>query len=177
MPQDVLEVTTKFIRDPVRILVKKYELTLEGIKQFYIAVEMLPAVSPGRSGRLATRPSKTLPYTRHSLFIEKRSLGTFPPSQLPAQLTPGTIRTPFHLSLDARFGRQDQRWFVVTFKCSRADIYYLYDDAGGAICEGGRGHDLGQVTHADVSMEDARKFKCVHPNRHQPSAQDYQVSA
>jgi translation initiation factor 4A len=39
MPQDVLEVTTKFMRDPVRILVKRDELTLEGIKQFYIAVE------------------------------------------------------------------------------------------------------------------------------------------
>lgn len=39
MPQEVLEVTTKFMRDPVRILVKKDELTLEGIKQFYIAVE------------------------------------------------------------------------------------------------------------------------------------------
>jgi len=39
MPQDVLDVTGKFMRDPVRILVKKDELTLEGIKQFYIAVE------------------------------------------------------------------------------------------------------------------------------------------
>ncbi|EPY50251.1 translation initiation factor eIF4A [Schizosaccharomyces cryophilus OY26] len=39
MPQDVLEVTTKFMRDPIRILVKKDELTLEGIKQFYVAVE------------------------------------------------------------------------------------------------------------------------------------------
>merc|ERR1711937_606915 len=39
MPLDVLEVTEKFMREPVRILVKKDELTLEGIKQFYIAVE------------------------------------------------------------------------------------------------------------------------------------------
>ncbi|KAL1917443.1 uncharacterized protein VTP21DRAFT_3836 [Calcarisporiella thermophila] len=39
MPQDVLEVTTKFMRDPIRILVKRDEITLEGIKQFYIAVE------------------------------------------------------------------------------------------------------------------------------------------
>ncbi|CAO1626036.1 unnamed protein product [Sympodiomycopsis kandeliae] len=39
MPQDVLEVTKKFMRDPVRILVKRDELTLEGIKQFYVAVE------------------------------------------------------------------------------------------------------------------------------------------
>jgi translation initiation factor 4A len=39
MPLEVLEVTKKFMRDPIRILVKKEELTLEGIKQFYISVE------------------------------------------------------------------------------------------------------------------------------------------
>ncbi|KAJ3039071.1 translation initiation factor eIF4A [Rhizophlyctis rosea] len=39
MPADVLEVTKRFMRDPIRILVKRDELTLEGIKQFYIAVE------------------------------------------------------------------------------------------------------------------------------------------
>lgn len=39
MPGDVLDVTTKFMRDPVRILVKKEELTLEGIKQFYVLIE------------------------------------------------------------------------------------------------------------------------------------------
>lgn len=39
MPLDVLDVTSKFMRDPIRILVKKDELTLEGIRQFYVAVE------------------------------------------------------------------------------------------------------------------------------------------
>jgi len=39
MPSEVLEVTAKFMRDPIRILVKRDELTLEGIKQFFIAVE------------------------------------------------------------------------------------------------------------------------------------------
>jgi translation initiation factor 4A len=39
IPTDVLEVTKAFMRDPIRILVKRDELTLEGIKQFYIAVE------------------------------------------------------------------------------------------------------------------------------------------
>jgi len=39
MPQDVLELTSKFMRDPIRILVKKDELTLEGIRQFYVNVE------------------------------------------------------------------------------------------------------------------------------------------
>jgi len=39
MPLEVLEVTSKFMRDPIRILVKRDELTLEGIKQFFIAIE------------------------------------------------------------------------------------------------------------------------------------------
>lgn len=39
MPVDVLEVTKKFMRDPIRFLVKPDKLTLENIKQFYIAVE------------------------------------------------------------------------------------------------------------------------------------------
>lgn len=39
MPPDVLEVSRCFMRDPVSILVKKEELTLEGIKQFYVNVK------------------------------------------------------------------------------------------------------------------------------------------
>lgn len=39
LPHDVLEMTSKFMNDPIRILVKRDELTLEGIKQFFVAVE------------------------------------------------------------------------------------------------------------------------------------------
>ena len=39
LPHDVLDITTKFMTDPIRILVKRDELTLEGIKQFFVAVE------------------------------------------------------------------------------------------------------------------------------------------
>jgi hypothetical protein len=39
LPLEVLDVTDKFMRDPVRILVKREQLTLAGIKQFYIAME------------------------------------------------------------------------------------------------------------------------------------------
>ena len=39
LPHDVLEMTSKFMSDPVRILVKRDELTLEGIRQFFVAVE------------------------------------------------------------------------------------------------------------------------------------------
>ena len=39
LPNEILEMTRKFMTDPVRILVKRDELTLEGIKQFFVAVE------------------------------------------------------------------------------------------------------------------------------------------
>ena len=63
--------------------------------------------------------------------------------------------------------------FVVTFKRSRAGIYYLEGDAGIdirhgdlVIVEGDRGCDLGQITHVDVSQEDANKFKAHATDEH-----------
>lgn len=39
MPAEILELTKTFMRSPARILVKNEELTLEGIKQFFIGIE------------------------------------------------------------------------------------------------------------------------------------------
>lgn len=39
MPPEIVEMTDKFMKDPVKILVQKEKLTLEGIKQFYITLE------------------------------------------------------------------------------------------------------------------------------------------
>merc|ERR1719397_1335884 len=39
LPNEVLEMTAKFMTDPMRDLVKRDELTLEGIRQFFVAVE------------------------------------------------------------------------------------------------------------------------------------------
>jgi hypothetical protein len=64
------------------------------------------------------------------------------------------------------FGRPGRRLYVVTFKCSRAEIYYTYDNTGLeircgdlVIVEGDRGCDLGQVTYADIPLEVARRHK------------------
>ena len=57
MPHDVLELTTKFMNDPVRILVKRDELTLEGIKQ--VRSRTLTA-GERRQVLLCVRPSLTL---------------------------------------------------------------------------------------------------------------------
>lgn len=39
MPESLNVLTNKFMRDPIRILVKTEQLTLEGIRQYYVAVE------------------------------------------------------------------------------------------------------------------------------------------
>lgn len=39
MPHEVLELTEKFMKNPVKVIVKAEELTLEGIRQYYIAVD------------------------------------------------------------------------------------------------------------------------------------------
>eukprot|EP00164_Ancoracysta_twista_P002522 GFYU01003360.1.p1 GENE.GFYU01003360.1~~GFYU01003360.1.p1 ORF type:complete len:410 (-),score=138.66 GFYU01003360.1:247-1476(-) len=39
LPNEILQMTKKFMHDPIRILVKRDELTLDGIKQFFVGVE------------------------------------------------------------------------------------------------------------------------------------------
>jgi len=39
LPQEILDLTNLFLKSPLKILVKRDELTLEGIKQFFVAVE------------------------------------------------------------------------------------------------------------------------------------------
>ncbi len=39
LPQEILDMSSKFMTHPLRVLVKRDELTLEGIKQFFVAVD------------------------------------------------------------------------------------------------------------------------------------------
>ena len=39
MPNEIVELTNKFVREPEKILVQKENLTLDGIIQFYINVK------------------------------------------------------------------------------------------------------------------------------------------
>ncbi|KAF1956922.1 hypothetical protein CC80DRAFT_412075 [Byssothecium circinans] len=70
-------------------------------------------------------------------------------------------------------GRPSRRFFVVAFKCSRADVFYTYDNTGLeirrgdlVICEGDRGVDLGQVIHADVTLDEAKRHKAAAIEEH-----------
>jgi len=39
LPQEILDMSSKFMNNPIRVLVKRDELTLEGIRQFFVQVE------------------------------------------------------------------------------------------------------------------------------------------
>ncbi|KAI3383576.1 hypothetical protein SNEBB_007815 [Seison nebaliae] len=39
LPREIIEITNKFMTEPIRILVNRDELTLEGIRQFFVAVD------------------------------------------------------------------------------------------------------------------------------------------
>ncbi|KAF2840162.1 PSP1-domain-containing protein [Patellaria atrata CBS 101060] len=63
-------------------------------------------------------------------------------------------------------GAPTRQLYIVAFKCGRADIFQIPDGTGLeckigdlVIVEGDRGFDLGTVTHARVSSEEAEKLR------------------
>jgi len=67
MPTEILDLSKKFLRDPVHILIKREELTLEGIKQFYVALEK-------KSHKIDTLIDlfETISVTQSIIFINKK---------------------------------------------------------------------------------------------------------
>lgn len=62
--------------------------------------------------------------------------------------------------------RPRRQLFVVSFKCSRVDVFYLLENTGLQVREGDiviveadRGQDLGSVQHANITEEEARIYK------------------
>ncbi|GIZ42965.1 hypothetical protein CKM354_000621200 [Cercospora kikuchii] len=63
-------------------------------------------------------------------------------------------------------GRPRKQLYIVSFKCSRVDVFYLLDNTGLTVREGDlviveadRGQDLGTVQHAKVTPDVARLLK------------------
>ncbi|PYH44317.1 PSP1 family protein [Aspergillus saccharolyticus JOP 1030-1] len=68
---------------------------------------------------------------------------------------------------------QNQLLYIVTFKCHRADVFYIQEDTGLqvkpgdlVIVEADRGTDLGTIQHANVSMQKARELKQQYAEEH-----------
>jgi PSP1 C-terminal conserved region len=99
------------------------------------------------------------------------------------------IDDPVHLAAEARardpyavgdpygrprgFGAPTQPLFIVTFKCYRADVFYIQEGTGLqvnpgdlVIVEADRGTDLGSVMQADITWEQARALKEYYAEEH-----------
>lgn len=68
---------------------------------------------------------------------------------------------------------QNQLLYIVTFKCHRADVFYIQEDTGLqvkpgdlVIVEADRGTDLGTIQHANVSLQKARELKQQYAEEH-----------
>lgn len=65
--------------------------------------------------------------------------------------------------------RPRKQLYIVSFKCSRVDVFYLLENTGLFIKEGDiviveadRGQDLGTVQHANVTPDEARLYKRMY---------------
>lgn len=104
-----------------------------------------------------------------------RSTETLPTAQIPSSLHQA-------YNMPTAYGRQhsnlahphqNQLLFIVTFKCHRADVFYIQEDTGLqvkpgdlVIVEADRGTDLGTIQHANVSLQKARELKEQYAEEH-----------
>jgi hypothetical protein len=103
---------------------------------------------PPNSGAVALgMPLNHVPPTLHQAYTMPNSYGR--------PQTSGTNQAAHNQSL-----------FVVTFKCCRADVFYVQEDTGLqvkpgelVIVEADRGTDLGTVAHANVTWNKAKELK------------------
>ncbi|KNG87942.1 PSP1 domain protein [Aspergillus nomiae NRRL 13137] len=97
------------------------------------------------------------------------------PSAVPASLhqayTMPTVYARHQAGL--AHSHQNQLLYIVTFKCHRADVFYIQEDTGLqvkpgdlVIVEADRGTDLGTIQHANVSMQRARELKQQYAEEH-----------
>src|SRR5271155_3856445 len=75
--------------------------------------------------------------------------------------------------VSSHLGPAAQPLYIVNFKCCRSDVFYIQEGTGLqvnpgdlVIVEADRGTDLGAVQHANVTWEQAKKFKEHYAEEH-----------
>ncbi|KAJ5206823.1 hypothetical protein N7491_002544 [Penicillium cf. griseofulvum] len=107
-------------------------------------------------------------YSREQTLRGDGSSG-IPPSLSQFAMSNAYGRQPSALS----HAHQNQLLYIVAFKCSRADVFYIQEDTGLqvkngdlVIVEADRGTDLGTVIHANISLQQARELKQHYAEEH-----------
>lgn len=125
---------------------------------------------------IADGPLVNAPGQTPSYFSHEQGLRMADEARLPTSLH-STYSLPHH-----GYGRhqpplahfhQNQLLYIVTFKCHRADVFYIQEDTGLqvkpgdlVIVEADRGTDLGTIQHANVSLQKARELKQQYAEEH-----------
>lgn len=113
-------------------------------------------------------------------YFAGREQAIRPTETLPAAQIPSSLHQAYNMP--TAYGRQhsnlahphqNQLLFIVTFKCHRADVFYIQEDTGLqvkpgdlVIVEADRGTDLGTIQHANVSLQKARELKEQYAEEH-----------
>ncbi|KAJ5893408.1 hypothetical protein N7495_005099 [Penicillium taxi] len=106
----------------------------------------------------------------------------YPHEQLRADGSSGLPASLNQYAMSGAYGRQapavshahqNHLLYLVTFKCHRADVFYIQEDTGLqvkagdlVIVEADRGTDLGTVQQANVSLQRARELKQQYAEEH-----------
>jgi len=92
MPNDILEISTNFMKNPIKILIKKEMLTLDGIKQYFIALmteqdkfdtltDLYESIAAGQSIIYCSSKKKV------SWLTEQMTLAQYPVSSIHGEMT------------------------------------------------------------------------------------------
>lgn len=116
----------------------------------------------------------TTPSYPESYFPREQTLRGDGSSGIPASLKQYAMSGAYGRQPPAlAHAHQNQLLYIVTFKCNRADVFYIQEDTGLqvkagdlVIVEADRGTDLGTVQHANVSLQKARELKQQYAEEH-----------
>ena len=181
MPSECVEITHKFMRDPIRILVKTEEVTLDGIRQYYIDV-----VQDNYKYEILCDLYKTISVSQTIIFCRTKQRvemlqqqlndNNYAVSSIHSDLTTQERETIIH-----NFKNGDSRILIATDLIARGiDIqqvslvinYDLPRDKENYVHRIGRGGRFGRksvainfLTRDDVNfMREIEKFYCIEVN-------------
>jgi translation initiation factor 4A len=174
MPKEIVEITTKFMKDPAKILVKNEELTLEGIKQYYVylkkedkldvllqiyrGIEIAQAIIYCNSKRSVDFVSEELKKKGHMVSSIHGDLKQFERDQVMRDFRNGATRVLITTDLLARGIDVYQVSLVINYELPREKETYIHR-IGRSGRFGRKGNAINFVTPAEKEqLEEIQNF-------------------
>ncbi|CZT08754.1 related to suppressor protein PSP1 [Rhynchosporium graminicola] len=143
------------------------------------AIDSQKSTAASYFGGIATLPRNNDPYGAAAYQAP-----AYPYANAAAQYGGGQAASPHRSMYGAPQPRHNQLLYIVLFKCSRADVFYVQEGTGLAvkpgdlvIVEADRGTDLGTVARADVDWNTAKELKEHYAEEHYRWLMMYSQSA